>query len=486
MINPKILLIGCGLHAKRVYLPILKELQNTYGESLKAVVELKDAKESTTQKINEDFNNIEFCFVEQMKESFTQSLPESIESELDKVLKSQGINAVIIATDPLHHVQYALWALKNNLHILMDKPISTYKNVANSVTEAKKLICDYELLLKNYNSEKAFIVNSQRRFLPQFQMIQNLVNDVAEKFGVPITSIQSTHCDGQWRLPNEIFEIDYHSYLGAGKISHSGYHFIDFAIKMVKDSYISAGKYFNKISVFSKFIKPSGLLKLQNQNDLNKLFNGKYSKVKKYSDEQLVKKLKDSNEAEVDDYSIITLMSDKSALTTITLNLIHNGFSRRSWLMPNLKDLYKGNGRVRHEYHNIEQGSLQNIQIHSYQSKDNHNFNDENDLKVGGNNHYDIYIFRNSDLIGGEPFTVISAKDIEEKYSMDKSKVMNELARHEAVKQFFDVVVGNKKVSEIKSNITDHYLSVKLMSMMYISGKKNKEVIDKIKIFDDI
>ena len=89
MISPKILLIGCGLHAKRVYLPILKELQNTYGEILKAVVELKDAKESTTKKINEDFKNVEFCFVEQMKDSFTQSLPESIERELDKVLKNR-------------------------------------------------------------------------------------------------------------------------------------------------------------------------------------------------------------------------------------------------------------------------------------------------------------------------------------------------------------------------------------------------------------
>ena len=86
--------------------------------------------------------------------------------------------------------------------------------------------------------------------------------------------------------------------------------------------------------------------------------------------EELLKIYKEKNEAEVDANSIISLSYNGIPVTNITLNLIHNGFSRRSWLNSNMKDLYKGNGRVRHEYHNIEQGCLQNIQIHSYQSKD--------------------------------------------------------------------------------------------------------------------
>ena len=158
---------------------------------------------------------------------------------------------------------------------------------------------------------------------------------------------------------------------------------------------------------------------------------------------------------------------------------MHNGFSRRSWLNSNMKDLYKGNGRVRHEYHNIEQGCLQNIQIHSYQSKDKHNINNESDFEIGGNNHYDIYVFKNSGIVGGQTLQIIKGKDIAERYSLDKTKVMNELARHEALKQFLEVIIGKKKAKETKSNILDHKMSVELMSLIYKSGTSKKEIKEK-------
>lgn len=70
--------------------------------------------------------------------------------------------------------------------------------------------------------------------------------------------------------------------------------------------------------------------------------------------------------------TIVTLKKDNVAIGNITINLLHNGFARRTWLNPG-DDLYKGNGRVKHEHYSIQQDSFQNIQIHSYQSKDKHN-----------------------------------------------------------------------------------------------------------------
>ena len=377
-------------------------------------------------------------------------------------------------------MQYALWAQEQNLNILMDKPISTYENISNSIKQAKQLKTDYELLMTNYSDNKVFIVNAQRRFLPQFEIVQRLVNEVAKKYGMPVTSMQSTHSDGQWRLPNEILTLKYHPLLGWGKVSHSGYHFIDMSSKIVKDSYISAGKQFDEMSVYSKFIRPSGLLRMQSQNDLKKIFGEEYSNIDKRTDEELLKLYKINNEAEVDATVLINLRNKGTPLTNITLNLLHNGFSRRSWLLPNTKDLYKGNGRVRHEYHNIEQGCLQNIQIHSYQSNDKHDINTDNDFLIGGNNHYDIYIFRNTGIMGGKAFEQITGKEIAETYNLDKSKVMNELARHEAVKEFLEIIIGKRKVNETKGNIDDHGLSVQLMSMIYESGISNSEVIQSL------
>lgn len=481
METPNIMLIGCGTHAKRVYVPKLKEAENEFGIELKAIVELKEKQEEVKKFTSNYFKNVKYIFIEKFGKEYKQTLPMDVESRLDDIVRNEKINSVIIATDPLNHMQYALWALKHKLHILMDKPISTYENISNDEEQAEQLKRDYELLVKNYSRNQAFIVNTQRRFLPQFQIVQDLVNEIANRYGMPITSMQSTHSDGQWRLPDEVLKLKYHPLLGWGKVSHSGYHFIDMATKMVKDSFKEANKRFDEISVFTKFIRPSGVLLQQNQKDLQKIFGEVYLKKDSRTDNEILKLYKEKNEAEVDANSIISLSYNGIPVTNITLNLMHNGFSRRYWLDANMKDLYKGNGRVRHEYHNIEQGCLQNIQIHSYQSKDKHDINTVSDFELGGNNHYDIYVFRNSGITGGETLKVIRGIDIAEKYSLDTSKVMNELARHEALKQFLEVIIGERKPMDTKSNILDHKMSVEIMSLIYKSGTSEIEVKEKYK-----
>ena len=373
-------------------------------------------------------------------------------------------------------MSYALWALKNNLHILMDKPISTYENVANSIEQARQIKQDYNFLVENYTGKTAFIINAQRRFLPQFEIVQTKVGEIAKKYGIPVTSIQTTHSDGQWRLPNEVLSIKYHPSLGWGKVSHSGYHFIDMVGKILRDSFVEAGKQFDQVSVFSRFICASGILKQQSQDDLVKLFGRKYIALDSRSDEELMCLYKKNNEAEIDAMSLITFYDKNIPVSIVTLNLIHNGFSCRSWLMPNMDDLYKGNGRVRHEYHNIQQGPIQNIQIHSYQSRDKHDQNTEDDFLIGGNNHYDIYIFKNSDLVGGKRLEIITAEDIAKEYSQNSTKNMNELARYEAVKEFLSVLIGKKEALNTKGNLLDNEMSSLLMSMIYESGICNNEI----------
>ena len=59
---------------------------------------------------------------------------------------------------------------------------------------------------------------------------------------------------------------------------------------------------------------------------------------------------------------------------------------------------------------------------------------------------------------------------------MDKNKNMNEFARHQAVFDFVSAITGKIELKNIKSNITDHYLGVVIMSMMYKSIIQGKEV----------
>jgi predicted dehydrogenase len=473
-----VLLIGCGPHAKRVYLPALEAIGKSLPVQLKAIVELESNARQTEEALRRyKWNNINLLYTPEFTNP--RKMPDKLEKKLDEVVKIHEINAVIITTEPLAHMQYSLWALKHNLHILMDKPISTRRNIAKSQAMAREIFDDFVMLLERHDMAKAFIVNAQRRYHPGFNIVRQRIKQLAQEFHIPITSMQSMHCDGQWRLPKEIITQDYHPYnSGYGKVSHSGYHIIDAVASLVSDSFLYSGKSVDKVGVFSSFVKPAGLLSQQNRNDYLEIFGNEYNLVNEHGDIALREKYQ--NFGEVDSMSAITLFNGSEPTANISINLMHNGFARRDWILPG-NDLYKGNGRVKHEYHNIQQGPFQNIQIHSYQSKDKQESNDESDFLLGGNNHFEIYIFRNRDVVGGELLEVISSKDIAASVELEADKLLIEQTKHAVVKEFVEIILGKREPANSASDLSSHGLSVKLMSLIYQSGAKRKEIMSDLR-----
>ncbi len=259
----KIIEIGFGPHAKRVYAPVLLKYRDEFNVDLSLVVDLKQKE----QEIRSYFRNSplkpDFLFIDPFDTD--KNLPANLKGYLDKFVERERIQGVIISTEPLSHFVYAKWALCNGLNILMDKPITTRKNVVSKMKEAKKIESDYLELLSDYQKlqktkETVFIVNVQRRFHPGFKIVNKLLAEIALKTNCPITSIQSTHCDGQWRLPNEIVTQDYHPYnSGYGKASHSGYHFFDIVYQFYKNSKLT-NKVADSMEIFSSFFQPRGFL----------------------------------------------------------------------------------------------------------------------------------------------------------------------------------------------------------------------------------
>ena len=74
MQSPNILLIGCGPHAKRVYLPILKETEFEFGTKLKAVVELKEKENDVSKFVNNFFTDVEFVYTEKFDSKYKMSI----------------------------------------------------------------------------------------------------------------------------------------------------------------------------------------------------------------------------------------------------------------------------------------------------------------------------------------------------------------------------------------------------------------------------
>jgi len=462
-----LLIIGVGPNADKTYLPAIQSLQKKTPVTVQAVVDITEAQSDVVKRLQNrgfDPNAIRQYYSHGLTASGKLSAKDV--TELDNLVAERSINAVIISTEPLSHKAYALWAMRKNLPVLMDKPITARKNTAHSLSAARGLYKDYLEILEAYQQSSApvFSVAVQRRYHPGFQLVFEKLTEVRDTFNIPITAVQSLHADGQWRLPSEIMTQAYHPYDIYGKVSHSGYHFLDVIAQLIKISYGSAlSKEIDQLGVMTSFVEPRGLLNQLNQEDYARIFGPAYHQASKLSSKELY----DAYEGfgEVDASSIIQLLHNKTVVGNFSLSLLHNSFSRRSWLMPG-KDLYKGNGRVKHEYHSIYQGPFQNIQIHSYQQNDTYDPSIENS-EIGGGNHFDVYVFRNADITGSKPLEVYSIEDIVGKTSQVEAVSMHDQIKYSMAEEFFDFLLGRIPKTELVSSLDSHRLSALLMSLIY-------------------
>lgn len=471
-----VLLIGVGPHANKVYLPGLQRVSRKSPVILRAIVDLESAKSDVRKRLqNHGYEKVHAFYIADEPGKPVVSLRPEVQAELDKICDEQHINAVIISTDPVAHKSYALWALAKDLPVLMDKPLTARINTAHDPTQAAALYQDYDNLLAAYKKSKApiFSISSQRRYHPGFNLVFEKVEEILKRFHCPITAVQCTHADGQWRMPAEVITQMYHPYNIYGKISHGGYHFIDTLARLIQSSYGSASpKTATDLNVYASFIEARGLLQQLNQADYERIFGPEYRKVSPLTDAELYKAYEGFGEVDV--ASIVQLAKDGDPICNITLNLMHNSFARRSWLPPGT-DLYKGNGRVKQEYFSIQQGPFQNIQIHSYQKNDRHETSTDTDYELGGNNHFDIYIFRNKDITGDkEALQVISMKDLARTADFTSHQYIHDQIKFRVIEEFIDFLLGNITAGQLTSSFEQHRLSALLMSLIYQSGSTKK------------
>ena len=464
IMNKKIILIGLGPHAKRIYLKYLKGLNCLPI----LIVDLLSEKEKITNYLSENgLTDIDTFFVND-KNRDDLELDDEVKKFLKDYIKKNKVTHAIISTEPRAHFSYAMFLLDCGINILMDKPITSPKNVILNSLQAEKIREEYEQLCEKYKMKKLvypnlnFSIQCQRRFQKGYLFIYDLLKNIIKEYNIPISYIDIYHNDGMWNMPNEFCERQNHPYqFGYGKIFHSGYHFIDLLTWFIDLNKNLTGKFINKCSVYSEAYKPYDFFYNFNENDYYKFF-----KTNKF-DLIIKNRNKVKNFGEIDVHSVINFYNDSTLITNCSLNLMQSGFSRRSWVdLP--KDTYKGNGRVRHERINIMVGPLMNIQIHSYQAYEVKERALHGSSDVGDLEHFDIYIFRNVDLIGGKPFEKISLKNLEIKKE-DNFIGYNERARENCLKDFLIDKVND-------SNILLHRQSILITEMIYKSlifeGKK--------------
>lgn len=457
-----VLLIGLGPHARRIYVPALFAFASDLPVRLVAAVDLKRQKDTIDTYLQEQGYDLKMLYLDTFDP--TAGIPDHARVILDALVKKFDIQGVVISTEPTVHKAYAEWALGNGLNILMDKPVSARKRVSLDATEAKGLIDDYYELLDLYTAHQfdnptLFSINVQRRYDYGFDKVRELISETTEKFNVPITSMQIMHADGSWRFPQEVLTQESHGLSdGFGKVSHSGYHLFDMAWQLYKASLVP-DKQPDGLEVLSSAFSPTGLNVCLNEDDYTRYFGDQYEKTG-LTNQQYLDTV--AEYGEIDAFSVIRLMKKGVNICNISVNLLHSSFSRRSWALPNA-DLYKGNGRVRHQQFIIQQGPFQCIQIHNYQSKHEHDMDNANEFDVGGNNHFDIYVFRNVGMYGeGEALTKISSQELEKEADMHGLTIEN--AKYRIIREFIAFMSGKVRLKDVKSNIDTHEVPVKIMS----------------------
>lgn len=466
-----IALIGIGPHAKRIYLHYFKKKK----VNLELVVDLESQKENVRKYLDENGFKKTKIFTLPDKYKDDEHLPSQISSNLLSVCQTLEITHLIISTEPKAHFMYLEFALKNNMNVLTDKPITVTKNMTSLKSIEKVRNQYYEILELAKKSKGSCKVMCQRQYHRGYEKIKEVLNDVVSEYKMPITNIDIFHSDGAWEMPHDL-EKENHPYkYGYGKLFHSGYHFIDLLSDFIKiNDTLGANKKIIDGDVYSKVFTPNDEMNILSIDDYKRLF--KKQDIPSYYSENQNPTFK--NYGEKDYHGLLTFYNKEGfTITTATLNLIHNGVSRRSWIET--KDFYKSNGRIRHERINIEIGHLLNIQVHSYQSKEIcDRTNDEE--QVGGLEHFDIYIFSNP-LVDKVPFKEIHLGDMYTEKEKKEFLGYNELSRE----KFLDNFLNNK---DCKGDIRDQALAIEIL---YSCAKgihnqySNKSKVEKINVRND-
>lgn len=429
--NKNICLVGVGAHSKRIYLNYFKK----HNLNLALVLDIDSQKDNVRKLLDDNgfYNTKIYTIKDKVKDN--KSLDDNTQNVLKEICNLLEITHIIIATEPKAHYMYLEFALKNDIHVLTDKPITVTKNMTSkkSIEEVKNRY--YELLELSKKSKGDVMVMCQRQYHYGYELIRKTLNEVVSKYKIPITFIDIYYCDGAWEMPHDL-EKENHPYkYGYGELFHSGYHFIDLLSEFIKiNRTLPKNKLITKGELNANYFIPNDELGVINLEDYKRIFKGQKIPDYYYN----TKNPSFKNYGEKNFYGSIKLTNEKNQLITMAnLNLLHTGFSRRGWIET--RDFYKTNGRIRHERLNIQIGNLMNIQVHSYQSKQIQDRTDiESEELVGGLEHFDIDIFRNSDVIGGKPFeriTVGSLHSEEEKKSM---LGYNEQAREEYLSKFLN------------------------------------------------
>ncbi|MFB8290255.1 Gfo/Idh/MocA family protein [Kitasatospora purpeofusca] len=467
-----VLVVGVGPHARLNHLPALAAAQDAGLAGTVTGVDLPHAAAAAVEYGTPGRpQRMQVLPVEPFP-SLQRALPNAVRQALEAVVERERIGAVVVATEPSVHLPYALWAMERDLPVLLDKPLTVHPGASTDPAAAMAIADDFDTLLEAYRAARrrdprmVVSVMSQRRWHPAFRRVRELIGEVAETTNCPVTSIQSSHGDGQWRLPDELVDLSYHGFdRGYGKAAHSGYHHFD-TVPWWLAAGERPGKEIDEIEVHAACTRPGDFLTQLTVADHERLLPGLADR-NPYTEQDLHRLT--AGFGEVDVFLNVAYRSRGRVMTLGSHSLAHTSFSQRGDLHPAPGGLYKGNGRIGQESHIVQQGPFQALHLHILQTL--HANGDGIDRRAaGGADHVELHVFRNDRLgLGWDRHRVLGFDDLVQGSGSEAVLPTQRSARNCAVTEFLSYLAGRIPRADLASDLADHRRPARLMAAAYLS-----------------
>lgn len=456
-----IVLVGLGKHAEYVHFPLLIEDSRSV---LTHVIDRTSAEGRISKTLEPLGTEQPELLLVPNDDSLLPTLQKELARKLSALIEKNMIDGAVVSTEPLSHLKYVEFFLQRGVSVLVDKPLSTRRLVSSSEDEAKGLEADFQRLSnalrkgRKRNGDCALSIMAYRRYHPAYRAVRTSLLEVAEETGCPVTYCNVEHSDGEWRMPDKLVTQDYHPLKeGYGAFSHSGYHFVDL-IEWISRPTFNFGDAVESANINTSFVYPADFIRQLNIDAHQKLVGFQTADT----EQSLISQ---SNlHGEVDATATIEFQSAKGIRSLAIVSIIHSSVSQRTWPSSVGKNLYRGNGRVRHESLSVHQGPLQSLKLRALQSA---NATEEKieipPTQLGGKHHMELVIARNK-LLSDCPFETV----VDWPGSDDHRKN----ARRKAIQEFLDILQGG--CNEPTSSLESHANSVRLLSGIYRSAARKR------------
>lgn len=467
-----VLVIGVGPHTRLNHLPALAAAQDAGLAGTVTGVDLPHAAACTVDYGTPGRPRRMPVIAVQPFPASQRVLPNAVRQQLEDVVGRERIGAVVVATEPSVHLPYALWAMERGLPVLLDKPLTVHPGASTDPAAAQAIADDFDTLLGAYRTARqrhlkmVVSVLSQRRWHPAFRRVRELIAEVAEATNCPVTSVQSSHGDGQWRLPDELVDLGYHGFdRGYGKAAHSGYHHFD-TVPWWLAAGERPGKEIDEIEVHAACTRPSDFLAQLTVADHARLLPA-FAARNPYTEKDLLGLT--AGHGEVDVFLNVAYRHRGRVIALGNHSLAHTSFSQRGPLPPVSGGLYKGNGRIGQETHIVQQGPFQVLHLQVLQTL--HGDDEGIDPRaVGGADHIELHVFRNNQARPDwQRHRTLTFTDLIQGSGDSTVLPTQRSARTCAATEFLAHLNGRIQRSELASDLADHRRPARLMSAAYLS-----------------